>query len=421
MTSNPYATGLSLMADNRFAEAEPCFAEQLANGPADDDGIRLYYLSLLYQGKHRTVIEHVCGQIDIEQSTRVLHDLMMRSILAGQRNFIDGLHTATSEDDPRTRAITCYWKGCLAHLDNHKLNIDTYFEDARAQAFKCDGLAMDDAARESILAAGNVSLQDFQKIVREGTDTATDIRTIVKPGDDVANEHDFVFFMSADGGYTDTYAEEALGAIARAGANSTTPYACHLHLIGADDAAIERVRDLASRTPGVILTVTSEPDPPTDAAFNRYTYYACNRFIQAAEIIKRHDRDLLIIDIDDFIKDNVGDMTTAARNYDVCFFQNPSPTPQVVCSAAAVYVTNNAQGRSFLDGMSRYIAKRLAEGGRWMLDQAALYCALKVLGRPEGPIGFGDFSQILEASLRDYLTESDKTDAKNNRNAGRFG
>ncbi|MHA1598874.1 MAG: hypothetical protein ACTSV1_09145 [Alphaproteobacteria bacterium] len=416
MTTDAHSQGLALMGENRFAEAETCFAGLL--GDARDDAIlRLYFLSLLYQDKYRTVVEHMNDTTDSTQSSRVLHDLMMRSILANQWNFIEGLFEAAADDAPLANAIASFWMGCLAHLRNHMQDIDDLFKQAYLQVRACADLPMDESFRESALAGRNISLQEFWDIAQQDKMPVANSTDVACPEGGVSNDHDFVFFMSSDGVYFDAYGEDALKAIAAAGDS----YACHLHLIGADDAVLERARKLAERTPGVILSITSEPVPDRDVATNLHTYYACNRFVQAAHVMKHHDKDVLIIDIDDFVKDNIGDLVGAAEDHDVCFFQNVSPSPMVVCSAAAVYVANNPRGRLFLRSMSSYISKRLAEGGRWMLDQAALYCALKLLGQAKNSVRFGNFSDLLSSGLRDYLTPTDNIDAKSHRNAGRFG
>lgn len=148
---------------------------------------------------------------------------------------------------------------------------------------------------------------------------------------------------------------------------------------GAEEAIAES-RDLLSHmvrfrglTP--VEPVTFVPVPVPEGVGETKTFYACARFLHAAEIVEQTGRPILIIDADMVMKEPLGSMLAALAPYD---FARPcsggasalSPWRREVANTVFVNATDG--GRRVLDRLSSYALAGLASSKSWMLDQNAL-------------------------------------------------
>lgn len=138
----------------------------------------------------------------------------------------------------------------------------------------------------------------------------------------------------------------------------------HIHLLNPTEASLAR---LSREEADVSYTVAETPDEPT--------YFACARFLVAAEIMLQRQTDLLITDIDVRFTSATDSLAEAMEHYDGGLFERPFTSPMEICHCSLSYFRCNGPSAIFLAMLRDYIQEMLTRNRHqmWMLDQSALF------------------------------------------------
>lgn len=174
----------------------------------------------------------------------------------------------------------------------------------------------------------------------------------------------------------------------------------HFHIVAPDAEALALMAALAKQgPPAVRFSVEREP------RWRHHVYYACDRFLAAPALMDRYDCPVAIIDVDSVLLGDLRAITDAVADYDFACFETGRTEPASVFQATFTYFSNAPGGRRFLELLARLILLKLDQPPdlTWMLDQAALYSAVRYGERYAPEIRVGDLAAITGRGLRDHI------------------
>jgi hypothetical protein len=174
----------------------------------------------------------------------------------------------------------------------------------------------------------------------------------------------------------------------------------HFHIANLDEASFSIAADLAA-SHRLAINFSFESGP----SWRHNVYYACNRFLVAPAIMDWYQRSLLILDADSILLGDLREITDAAPRFDFACFETGRTEPASVFQATLTHFANNDRARHLLEILARLIILKLdmPSGLSWMLDQAALYSAIRYAERFVPAIAVGDFSAITGRGLRSFI------------------
>jgi hypothetical protein len=150
------------------------------------------------------------------------------------------------------------------------------------------------------------------------------------------------------------------------------------------------------------LCITTEQGPfPADAFRRRRAYYACARLLHLAHWLQRYQAPIVVFDIDLIVERPVRPLFAALAGNDVCLnARDPIDSPWLdVIANVIVAAPTQAAGRYFERVASYAFALLHREPHAWLVDQAALYCVLRMLERYDAPPAVGWLTQAHESGL----------------------
>ncbi|HTZ76300.1 MAG TPA: hypothetical protein VMC10_00250 [Stellaceae bacterium] len=206
-----------------------------------------------------------------------------------------------------------------------------------------------------------------------------------------------VFLCCCDSRYFRRFAPELSRSLAAVRPDATL----HFHLAGPQDADLALARSLAAQHPTVTFNTTLEMTP----LFTQPVYYTCNRFLVAPLLLQRYRRPLLMLDADSLLLDDLGAIIEAARDFDFACFNSGRVEPASVFQAGVMYFAASPGALKLLEILGRLVLAKLALPPMlsWMLDQAALYSAIRYAEKYAPEIAIGDLAAATGRKLTDFL------------------
>ncbi|HEX3973828.1 MAG TPA: hypothetical protein VHX19_21015 [Stellaceae bacterium] len=216
-----------------------------------------------------------------------------------------------------------------------------------------------------------------------------------RPGNGAgAAEH--VFLCCCDVAYFKRFAAELCRSMQRWRPDALL----HFHVANLDDETAATAAELAN-SHALAVNVSGETAP----VWSHNVYYACNRFLVAPTIMDWYQKPLLILDADSLILGDLHEITDALPGYDFACFETGRTEPASMFQATITHFANNERARHLLEILARLMIPKLDMPWSlsWMLDQAALYSAIRYAERFAPEIRVGDLKAITGRDLRSFI------------------
>jgi tetratricopeptide (TPR) repeat protein len=188
----------------------------------------------------------------------------------------------------------------------------------------------------------------------------------------------FVVLVSCDAKYFVKYGFNFVNALAR---NAREASVLHLHLLDGDadsDAMLGRV--VHEIAPGNLRVTTEVSSFGAGANVAAHTYYSCARFLQLPALLDQYQCPVISIDVDAIVERPLGDLVSQVQGDAGLVRRRPSHSPWLEIPAGLVIAMPSPRGRSYFELVRNYVLLFMRRGQfRWHLDQAALYCVLRML------------------------------------------
>ena len=206
-----------------------------------------------------------------------------------------------------------------------------------------------------------------------------------------------IVVISCDPPYARKYAAPFLRSYAE---HARAEYLLHLHIPDPDITIVDEMVEVAEKAGLDRITITVETSPyPEHEVQQRRAYYACARLVHLPYWQDHYRAPILLLDVDFILERPLDPLFEAGRGHDVCLnARHPidSPWLDVIANVIVAYPTPAA--RRYFGSVAQYALRHLErEPQAWLVDQAALYCVLRLFER------FG------EAPAVRWLPEAHKT------------
>lgn len=205
-----------------------------------------------------------------------------------------------------------------------------------------------------------------------------------------------VFLCCCDGAYFRRFAE----ALCRSVERLRPDVLLHFHIANPDAASLALASELAAAS-GSAVNISLERAP----LWTHNVYYACNRFLVAPTIMDWYGKPLAILDADSVLLDDLRSITDVLPAYDFACFDTGRTEPASLYQATITHFADSERGRRFLEILARLIILKLDMPAAlsWMLDQAALYSAVRYAERYAPEIAIGDLAKLTGRDLRSFI------------------
>ena len=162
----------------------------------------------------------------------------------------------------------------------------------------------------------------------------------------------------------------------------------HLHIYDPDASIVAEVAALLAACGVERYTVTTDTSPfPELAVQQRKAYYACGRLIHLPYWMDVYCCPILSLDVDFIVESTLAGLVDAVRGCDIGLNQrDPLDSPWLDVIANIIVANPTPAARRYFAAVKNYALDVLRrEPDAWLVDQAALYCVLKMLERYGAP------------------------------------
>ena len=304
--------------------------------------------------------------------------------------------------DPHLRAVSTYYAGCAEIARRRHDAAWPHFEEFKAIVLPRHRDFPVASNKEFNLVFRQACLIEPPAQVREiavGTETTSALppSAVTWVGDWRQGTAGPVFLCCCDGQYFRRFAAELCQSLADFRPGATI----HFHIAAPEQADLDLAQSLAARHGGLAFNLTLETAP----LFRHPVYYTCNRFLVAPLLLERYGRPLSILDADSVLLDDLGAILAAVERLDFACFNTGRIEPASVFQATLLYFAATPGARRLLDVVGKLVLQKLAMPPvlSWMLDQAALYSALRYAEIYEPEIAVGDLTLATGREMRSFI------------------
>lgn len=369
MTSSLVEQAVGHLNARRFAEAAAAFLAAVNAVPADDEAWRGLALALALQGR----LGDLVGLADYRERRRgdgflFCHEALGVLLTYKLRDHVKALDTALP-DDSVYKPSTLYQAGCADLLDGDE---DAAF--ARFARFKTlvadrPGLPIGADSHFNIAYRQGTLIEDagFVDGLIEPAAVAARLPARVDEGARRLGARPYLLAAACDARYFERFAPGFVASAAKTMPGATL----HFHVMEADDASRRLFAELTALAPDLALNLSTEAPSP----FKSGAYYASARFLIGADLLRRYDRPLVLLDADVEFEQALDPLVAAAvAGSDFACFRYDGAGP---CSRypAVLSVTRPGDvGTAVLERIRRFVLAKIEIEWpfNWMLDQAAL-------------------------------------------------
>lgn len=211
-------------------------------------------------------------------------------------------------------------------------------------------------------------------------------------GDSTAVADDLTVFTAADPIFLGRFGKTFITSLVR----HVPDPRLHVHLYNPDSSSVALLKELASESPTLTLTWSSEQFVAgsweiVSKAEARQSwkslYICCSRFLAARQVQAELRTPMLIADIDILFNGDVKERFGANVDYALMLRTDEEDLTRRAFGAV-VFVSYSAIGRMFLEYVCLHVSKFLAKGNYWAaFDQYALYRAARQMSGHSVPDG----------------------------------
>ncbi len=192
----------------------------------------------------------------------------------------------------------------------------------------------------------------------------------------------FVVMSCCDSVYLRKYGASFANSFAQ---NAARENLLHLHVLDPDDQFADYLSWLVGHIDLPRFRITTERSPLKKNAdrVTRTTYYSCGRFMQMSRLLTDYGRPIVCFDIDATLQAPVQRLIEHTHGKDLGLIQREPPDSPWLDVVANIVVANpTAQSSRYFELVRNYVQYFMHRGKLfWHLDQIALYCVLKMMGR----------------------------------------
>ena len=190
-----------------------------------------------------------------------------------------------------------------------------------------------------------------------------------------------IVVISCDPPYARKYGAPFLRSYA---AHARAQHLLHLHIPDPDDRIVDEMREIA-RTAGLAnIAITTERAPfPGQHAQQRRAYYACARLLHLPHWLERYAVPMLLLDVDFIVERPLDILFESSAGSDACLnARHPIDSPWLDVIANVIVANPTPRSRSYFAAVASYALGHLErEAQAWLVDQAALFCVLRMFER----------------------------------------
>jgi hypothetical protein len=391
--------GLDCLASGDAGGAVPHFWAALAD-PGQTDVPHYLGVSLCLSGDDAGFLKLVDAcqgdpdtQLDFYQT--ILLDLMKRRAWAALSR-----HAGHAPAGTRLQPVATYYAGCAALAQGDHDRALQHFGAFRS-------IVLPRHKQFPLLTSATFNLIFRQACLIEAPDAVAEIAALPethfergRPRLDQVGAWTLpsgqVFLCCCDGAYFKRFAAE----LYRSVEHWRPDVLLHFHVAQPDETTFSLATDLATLG-GLAVNVTVERAP----TWRHNVYYACNRFLVAPTLMDRYQKPLVILDADSVLLNALDDITKVLPSYDFACFNTGRTEPASLYQATITHFADNESGRRLLEILARLVILKLDMPWTvsWMLDQAALYSALRYAERYAPEIRIGDLAALTGRDLRAFI------------------
>lgn len=391
----------------RWAEAAQLFLEAVKADPRQPRPWLGLAAALANGGDTTAVLDTVRSRDTLlHDGLAFFHDVLVVLMNERRHDAVLALHTAVGGDG-LLATFTSYFAGCALLLNGeedaafhlfsrfkmltrthaHHLDVGahSHFNIAYRQGMLVEDRDYFAALAPSALARALAAVPEPQIVTRP---TQQPERGVV--------------LAACDGAYLARFGKGLVDSFARHGGG----FVLHLHVVAPDGAALGHLAALAGDRVGTSFE-TAQPD--LDAA-----YYSCARFLAARRLAPLWQAPVLTVDVDVELVAPLAPLAAAATETKVDFgvFRHSGYGPCSRYPAVATWFGAGTGGQTALARVSDFILSKRGVRApfNWMLDQAALASAVRLLRGGEVKVGFLDVltGDDWRAFLRSVGSEQEK-------------
>ena len=162
----------------------------------------------------------------------------------------------------------------------------------------------------------------------------------------------------------------------------------HVHVYDPDECIVAEAARLMSERGVERYVITTEASPfAAQAAQQRKAFYACGRLIHLPRWLAQYRCPILSLDVDFIVESDLSGLVAAAANADVGLNpRNPVDSPWLDIIANIIVARPTPPALAYFSAVRNYALEYLRrEPDAWLVDQAALYCVLKMMERYATP------------------------------------
>jgi len=162
----------------------------------------------------------------------------------------------------------------------------------------------------------------------------------------------------------------------------------HVHIPDPDERIVDEIREVASRAGLAAVRITTEDSPfPATELQQRKAFYACARLLHLPYWLDQYHAPILVMDVDFIVESPVTALFESAADHDLALnARHPIDSPWLDIIANLIVARPTPAARRYCSAVARYAMMNLVrERKAWLVDQAALFCVLKMLERYSTP------------------------------------
>jgi hypothetical protein len=215
-------------------------------------------------------------------------------------------------------------------------------------------------------------------------------------------EFGYVLLISCDSVYMRKYGFPFIRSFAK---HAQGHNLLHVHVYDPDNRIVDEVNQVAKQAALTRFAISSEICPfAADDAQRRKSYYASGRLIHLPYWLDCYQRPVLSLDVDILVNNSLDCLVNAASGHDLALNRRrPIDSPWLDIIANIIIANPTVAARRYLAAAGRYALQRIErERETWFVDQAALFCMLKMMGRFAKPPAVAWIEESQYACLRHY-------------------
>lgn len=377
--------GMIAMAERRWRDAIGAFDRALQ---IRVDPWTLVNLGACYAKERQLEDAHYC----LESATQVMPELVearveLSAVLHGLRRFDEALaQLAVAERLDAGDYRIDMRRGCaLVELGRYEQAQQAFERSAaRAARFVYPALvAFDRPGFDALLADATAVTAPVNVVTARTLPDSVSGVVLVSFNPPYARKYGFPFLRSYAG-------------------HASADHVLHVHIFDPDRNIVDEITRVARQAGLARLAVSVESSPYLQSApQQRKAYYACGRLLHLPYWLGRYARPILSLDADFIVESSLDALFEGDAGKDVRLNPRwPIDSPWLDVIANVILARPTAAARSYFTAVGRYALKHLnAQTDAWLVDQAALYCVLKMMERFGTPPAVGWIAEAEQAGL----------------------